>query len=106
MVEEQPDAMISTRLLSRLIILLIAIWSFAAGLVLLGFANDGGGALGAGIADRAGQRLVGMHLLMLVPVYLLMVWRPDGLLSLPDRIKAKRQAREASAARAAVGAQA
>ena len=39
-------------------------------------------------------------------VVLLMVWLPDGLLSLPDRIKAKRQAREASAARAAVGAQA
>ena len=39
-------------------------------------------------------------------VVLLMVWLPDGLLSLPDRIKAKRQAREAGAARAAVGAQA
>ena len=37
-------------------------------------------------------------------VVLLMIWLPDGLLSLPDRIKAKRQAREASAARAAVGA--
>jgi branched-chain amino acid transport system permease protein len=34
-------------------------------------------------------------------VVLLMIWLPDGLLSLPDRIKAKRQAREASAARAA-----
>ena len=36
-------------------------------------------------------------------VVLMMVWLPDGLLSLPDRIKAKRLAREASAARAAVG---
>jgi branched-chain amino acid transport system permease protein len=35
-------------------------------------------------------------------VVLLMVWLPDGLLSLPDRIKARRQSREASAARAAV----
>lgn len=34
-------------------------------------------------------------------VVLLMIWLPDGLLSLPDRIKAKRQARAASAARAA-----
>lgn len=34
-------------------------------------------------------------------VVLLMIWLPDGLLSLPDRIKAKRQAKEASAARAA-----
>ena len=36
-------------------------------------------------------------------VVLMMVWLPDGLLSLPDRIKAKRQAREASVARAVVG---
>jgi branched-chain amino acid transport system permease protein len=34
-------------------------------------------------------------------VVLLMVWLPDGLLSIPDRIKAKRAAREASQARAA-----
>ncbi len=36
-------------------------------------------------------------------VVVLMVGLPDGLLSLPDRIKAKRAAREASAARAAAG---
>lgn len=34
-------------------------------------------------------------------VVLLMIWLPDGLLSIPDRIKARRQAREASAARTA-----
>lgn len=34
-------------------------------------------------------------------VVLLMLWLPDGLLSIPDRLKARRQAREASAARAA-----
>lgn len=34
-------------------------------------------------------------------VVLMMIWLPDGLLSIPDRIKAKRQARAASAARAA-----
>ncbi len=37
-------------------------------------------------------------------VVLLMIWLPDGLLSLPDRIKAKRMAREANAARSAAGA--
>ncbi len=36
-------------------------------------------------------------------VVLLMIWLPDGLLSLPDRIKAKRLAKEASAARAKAG---
>jgi len=37
-------------------------------------------------------------------VVVLMLWLPDGLLSIPDRIKARRQAREASAARAASAA--
>jgi branched-chain amino acid transport system permease protein len=37
-------------------------------------------------------------------VVLLMLWLPDGLLSLPDRLKARRQAREASAARLASAA--
>ncbi len=34
-------------------------------------------------------------------VVMLMIWLPDGLLSLPDLIRSKRQSREASAARAA-----
>ncbi|MBS0451363.1 MAG: branched-chain amino acid ABC transporter permease [Proteobacteria bacterium] len=37
-------------------------------------------------------------------VVLLMVWLPDGLLSIPDRIRARREAREASALRAATAA--
>lgn len=37
-------------------------------------------------------------------VVLLMIWLPDGLLSIPDRIKARRQSREASAARAQAAA--
>jgi len=37
-------------------------------------------------------------------VVLLMLWLPDGLLSIPDRIKARRLAREASAARTAAAA--
>jgi branched-chain amino acid transport system permease protein len=37
-------------------------------------------------------------------VVLMMVWLPDGLLSIPDRLKAKRVAREASALRAASAA--
>ena len=37
-------------------------------------------------------------------VIVLMLWLPDGLLSIPDRVRARRQAREASAARAAQGA--
>ena len=38
-------------------------------------------------------------------VIMLMLWLPDGLLSIPDRIQARRQSREAAAARAAAAAQ-
>ena len=38
-------------------------------------------------------------------VVMLMLWLPDGLLSIPDRIRARRQAREASAARAVAASQ-
>ncbi|WP_394789847.1 branched-chain amino acid ABC transporter permease [Rhodoferax sp.] len=41
-----------------------------------------------------------------VAVVFLMVWLPDGLLSLPDRMKAKKQSKEASAARANMGKEA
>jgi branched-chain amino acid transport system permease protein len=39
-----------------------------------------------------------------VAVVVLMLWLPDGLLSIPDRLRARRQAREASAQRAAAAA--
>ncbi|MCP5280029.1 MAG: branched-chain amino acid ABC transporter permease [Rhodoferax sp.] len=35
-----------------------------------------------------------------IAVVLLMIWLPDGLLSIPDRLRARRQSRQASAARA------
>jgi branched-chain amino acid transport system permease protein len=35
-----------------------------------------------------------------IAVVLLMIWLPDGLLSIPDRVRARRQSRQASAARA------
>ena len=37
-------------------------------------------------------------------VVMLMLWLPDGLLSIPDRLKARRQAKQASAARSAAAA--
>jgi hypothetical protein len=83
---ERPDAAISTRLLMRIIIALIATWSLLEGIVLVAFQGAASGALGAGIVDKAGQRLVGAHLLILVPAYLLIAWRPDrfqALLWLP-----------------------
>jgi hypothetical protein len=87
MTDESPAvASISTRILIRLIVLLIAVWSLLAGLVLVAFHGAGSGAMGAGVADDAGQRLVGTHLLLLTPMYLLIAWRfqrYEGLLWLP-----------------------
>jgi branched-chain amino acid transport system permease protein len=39
-----------------------------------------------------------------IAVILLMLWLPDGLLSIPDKLRARRQSKEASAARAAAAA--
>ena len=77
LVQSAPDASISTRMLTRIIVLLIAGWTAIAGVVLIGFHGATAGALGAGVADEAGQRLLGAHLLILVPAYLLLAWRPD-----------------------------
>lgn len=70
-----PQATISTRLLTRVVILLIAVWTLISGIVLVGFEGAGSGALGAGVSDRAAQRLLGAHLLVLAPAYLLIALR-------------------------------
>jgi hypothetical protein len=68
--------------MTRIIILLIAIWSLVAGILLVFFHGTASGALGAGVSDAAGQRLVGAHLLILVPVYLMIAWHPERYESL------------------------
>ena len=71
----RTGASISTQLLTRVIILLIAVWSLLEGVVLVGFHGASSGALGAGVTDEAGQRLAGAQLLILVPAYLILAWR-------------------------------
>ena len=80
------ETSISTTLLTRILILLIAVWSLIAGLVLVFFQGNGSGALGAGVEDVAGQRLLGAQLIVLTPVYALIAWRHErykGLFWLP-----------------------
>lgn len=82
----RPDTSISTQLLSRILTGLIAIWSLLAGVALVFFQGSGSSALGAGVTDIAGQRLLGAHLIILAPVYALLAWHSDryqGLLWLP-----------------------
>ena len=80
------DTTISTSVLLRIVVGLIAVWTLIAGIVLIGFQGATSGALGAGLVDEAAQRLLGAHLLVLVPAYLLLVFRLEryrGLLWLP-----------------------
>jgi hypothetical protein len=72
-----PQATVSIRVLTRVVILLVAAWNSVAGLVLVAFHGASSGALGAGVEDEAGQRLLGVHLLILVPAYLLIAWKPE-----------------------------
>jgi hypothetical protein len=82
----RPEATVSTQILFRLVIILIAAWDVVAGLILIAFQGAGTSALGAGVEDEAGQRLLGAHLLILVPVYFLLALKPQkyiGLIWLP-----------------------
>jgi len=82
----RPETSISTRLLTRILIALIAVWSLLAGIALVFFQGSGSSALGAGVTDVAGQRLLGAHLIVLAPAYALLAWhseRYQGLLWLP-----------------------
>ena len=84
--ESPPETSISTRLLSRIITGLVGLWSLLAGVALVFFQGTGSSALGAGVTDIAGQRLLGAHLVVLAPVYALLAWRAEryqGLLWLP-----------------------
>jgi hypothetical protein len=57
----------------RAAIILLAVWTIFAGLALV---TQGVPALSLG-ADDAAERIIGSQMLMLVPIYALIVWRPD-----------------------------
>lgn len=85
-VSNPAETTISTVTLTRILIALIAVWSLVAGLVLVFFQGTGSGALGAGVEDVAGQRLLGAHLMVLAPLYGLIAWHNEqyrGLFWLP-----------------------
>jgi hypothetical protein len=82
----RPETSISTQLLTRILTGLIAVWSLLAGVALVFFQGSGSSAMGAGVSDVAGQRLLGAHLIVLAPVYALLALRGEryhGLLWLP-----------------------
>jgi len=67
-------AVVSVAAARRLVLILLAFWTAVWGFSLLLSANAG--SLGAGIHEHAAQRLLGVHVLILAPVYALLGWNP------------------------------
>jgi hypothetical protein len=57
----------------RAVIVLLTVWTVFAGLALV---TQGVPALSIG-ASNAAERIIGSQMLMLVPIYALIIWRPD-----------------------------
>ena len=69
-------AVISATGALRLLLLLLAVWTAFSGLSMAVFQGINAATLAGGLEDEAAQRLLGVHLLALTPVYLLLAWRP------------------------------
>ena len=67
-------AVVSVASARRLVLLLLAFWTALWGLSLLVAADAG--SLNAGIEEHAAQRLLGVHVLVLAPLYALLGWNP------------------------------
>lgn len=78
--EERPAGVISAQSALRLLLVLLAIWTFFSGLALVFFQDAADATIGGGLEGGQGaaaQRLLGVHLLVLAPLYGLLVWKPD-----------------------------
>lgn len=77
---ETPAGMISADRALQLILILLAIWTFFSGLALVFYQDAAaatiGGDLGGG-EGKAAQRLLGVHLLVLAPIYGLLAWNRE-----------------------------
>jgi len=64
----------------RIILVLLTLWTVFSGLALVFFQGAADATIGAGLGvgdeGKAAQRLLGVHLLVLAPIYGLLVWRP------------------------------
>ena len=75
-----PAAVISAQSALRLLLVLLAMWTVLSGLALIFFQGGGGATIGGGLGGDEGgaaQRLLGVHLLVLAPIYGLLAWDPQ-----------------------------
>ncbi len=73
------EGMISARTMLRIILVLLTLWTAFSGLALVFFQGAADATIGGGLdggEGKAAQRLLGVHLLVLAPIYGLLVWRP------------------------------
>lgn len=76
----RPGAVLSARGTMRALLILLAIWSLFSGLALVFFQSAAAATIGGGIEGgegEAAQRLLGVHLLVLGPIYGLLAWEPE-----------------------------
>lgn len=74
-----PVAMINAQTLLRVLLVLLTIWTVFSGLALVFFQSAADATIGGGLdggEGKAAQRLLGVHLLVLAPIYGMLVWRP------------------------------
>lgn len=63
----------------RLVLVLLALWTLISGLALTFFRDASAATIGGGLhggEGAAAQRLLGVHLLVLAPLYALLAWEP------------------------------
>jgi len=77
--EPQPGAVLSAESALRLVLVLLALWTFLSGLALTFFQDASEATIGGGLNEgqgQAAQRLLGVHLLVLAPIYGALAWEP------------------------------
>jgi len=76
----RPQATINAQNALRLVLLLLTMWTLLSGLALTFFQGAAAATIGGGLEGgqgEAAQRLLGVHLLVLAPIYGLIAWQPE-----------------------------
>jgi len=74
------QAMLNAQSALRLVLLLLTLWTLLSGLALTFFQGAAAATIGGGLEGGQGdaaQRLLGVHLLVLAPIYGLIAWQPE-----------------------------
>ncbi len=78
--QQEPEAaVISAESALRLVLVLLALWTVLSGLALTFFQDASDATIGGGLEGGEGaaaQRLLGVHLLVLAPIYGMLAWEP------------------------------